>query len=153
MRFRGRAALVGLTGVNMKPRVPQIYELLLAVPLGAIGGALCGAVILTFSSLIGSFPGTESESAGYWWYFLGLGAIHGGYVGIVVAPIGYLIFLRRIGLKKAIFPATIGTLVGGGIGAFSSPERALLAGVLGFFLILCGLWFLHKRRSSLNSSD
>ena len=133
-------AFAGLNGVNMKPMVRQIYELLLTVPLGATGGALCGAVILTFSSLIGSYPGTESESVGYWWYFLGLGAIHGGYVGIVVVPIGYLIFLRRIGLKKAIFPASIGTLVGGGIGAFSTPERALLAGVLGFILILFGLW-------------
>ncbi len=125
----------------MKPKVRQIYELLIAVPLGAIGGALCGAVILTFSSLIGSYPGTESEYVGLWWYFLALGATFGGYVGIVVAPIGYLIFLRRVGLKKAILPVSIGTLVGGGIGAFSSPERALLAGVLGFFLSLGGLWF------------
>lgn len=120
--------------------VRQIYELSLSVPLGAIGGALCGVVILTFSSLIGSYPGTESEYVGPWWYFLALGATTGVYVGIIVAPIGYLIVLRRVGLKKAIFPAVIGTLVGGGMGAFSSPERALLAGVLGFFIILCGLW-------------
>lgn len=149
-----RTAVAGLNGVNMKPMVRQIYELLLAVPLGAIGGALCGAVILTFSSLIGSYPGTESEYVGPWWYFLALGATFGGYVGIVVAPIGYLIFIRRVGLKKAIFPASIGTLVGGGIGAFSTPERALLAGVLGFFLILGGLWLssLLERRRSLKSS-
>ncbi len=137
----------------MKPRVPQIHELLFALALGAIGGALCGAVILTFNFLIAPPTGTEYVG-GYWEpYILALGAIHGGYAGIIVAPIGYLIFLRRVGLKKAIFPALIGTLVGGGIGAFSGFDMALLAGVLGFFLSLCGLWFLHKRRSSLKSSD
>ncbi len=124
----------------MKPMVHQIYALLLAVPLGAIGGALCGAVILTINALIGP-PLLGPQYVGHWEpYFLGLGAIHGGYIGIVVAPIGYLIFLRKVGLKKAIFPAFIGTLIGGGIGAFGQPGWAICAGVLGFFLSLGGLW-------------
>jgi hypothetical protein len=123
----------------MKTSVPKIHELLFALALGAIGGALCGAIILTIYSMIGPDIGTEHkrhlEPS-----LLPLGAIHGGYLGIVVAPIGYLIFLRKVGLKKAIFPAFIGTLVGGGIGAFGGLGMALLAGVLGFFLVLCGLW-------------
>jgi hypothetical protein len=123
----------------MKPKVRQIHELLFALALGAIGGALCGAIILTIYSLIGPDIGTEHKGH-FEPSLLPLGAIHGGYLGIVVAPIGYLIFLRKVGLKKAIFPAFIGTLVGGGIGAFGGIGMALLAGVLGFFLSLGGLW-------------
>jgi hypothetical protein len=133
----------------MKPRVPQIHELLFALALGAIGGALCGAIILTIYSLIG--PVMATGHVRHWdpsiLPLAALAAYHGGIIGIIIAPIGYLLFLRRIGLKKAIFPASIGTVVGGVIGAFSGLGMALLAGVLGFFLTLCGLWlssFLKK---------
>jgi hypothetical protein len=137
----------------MKPMVRQIYELLLSVPLGAIGGGLCGAVILSANVLIGP-PWAGPEFTVHWEpYFLGLGATFGGYIGIVVAPIGYLLFLRSIGLRKAIFPAFIGTLVGGGIGALGKPGAAICAGVFGFFLSLGGLWLVNKRRGCQGEHD
>jgi hypothetical protein len=135
----------------MKTSLPKFHELVFALALGAMGGAICGAAILAFNRVIGPIIGIEHirhlDPS-----ILPLAAYHGGLIGIVVAPIGYLVFLRGVGLKKAIFPAFIGTIIGGVIGA---PDlgRTIWCGVLGFFLSLGVLWLLHKLRGSVMPSN
>lgn len=58
------------------------------------------------------------------------------FFGILITPLGYLIFLRNIGFRKGILPAAIGTILGGCLGAFRGPFAALCFGCLGFFLSL-----------------
>jgi hypothetical protein len=122
-------------------------ELLMSLPFGAIGGAVCGSVILSFASLIRHSGITRSEYVGAWELAdIGLGIIYGGFFGMLMGPLGYIIFLHNIGLRKAILPASIGTIVGGCFGAFNHILAALFYGCLGFFLSLFGFWLIMRRK-------
>lgn len=124
----------------------------MSLPFGAIGGAVCGSIIFSFASLIGHSGTTGSEYVGAWdWGDIGLGIMYSGFFGILMGPLGYIIFLRNIGLKKAIFPASIGTIFGGGFGAFNHILAALFYGCLGFFLSLFGLWLNMRLKDRLKA--
>ena|ERR1700722_7344907 len=108
----------------------------LSLLLGMVGGALCGAVILSFGDLIGRSGNTGSEYVGSWsietvW----LGMLYGGFLGALVGPLAYS-FVRRIGYQKALLPAFLGTILGGFAGAVAGPPLAALAGICGFFFAL-----------------
>jgi hypothetical protein len=116
---------------------------LLSIALGVVGGAVCGAAILSFGDLIGRSGSTGSEYVGYWsidsvW----LGFLYGGLLGGLVTPVAYLTMVRNIGFRKAFLPAATGTLLGGAVGAIGSPPTAALAGVAGFFLAIS--WTVQK---------
>ncbi len=105
--------------------------------LGLIGGSICGILILSFNSLIGRSGTTGSEYIGAWdWGIVGLGIMYGGFFGIFLVPLGYIIFLRKIGVRKAIFPAFLGTILGGFFGGFFGPSDAMACGISGFLISL-----------------
>ena len=111
--------------------------LILSVLLGILGGAILGAVILSFGGFIGRSGNTGEEFVGYWniatvW----LGCLYGGLFGMIAAPIAYLTLIRKIGLRKAWLPAATGTLVGGLVGAVVGPPSAAFVGVAGFFIAI-----------------
>jgi hypothetical protein len=118
-------------------------KFLLSIAVGAVGGAVCGAAILSFGDLIGRSGSTGSEYVGYWsidtvW----LGFLYGGLLGALVTPVAYLTMVRKIGFRKAFLPAASGTLLGGIVGAIGSPPTAVLTGVAGFFLAIN--WTVQK---------
>jgi len=109
--------------------------------LGLIGGSICGILILSFNSLIGRGSTTGLDYIGAWdWGIVGLGIMYGGSVGIFMAPLGYIVFLRKIGVRKAILPAFLGTNLGGFFGGFFGPSDAMACGVSGFLISLLVLW-------------
>lgn len=115
----------------------------LSVMLGIVGGAVCGALILSFGDVIGRSGTTGCEYVGCWntatvW----LGFLYGGYFGGVVAPVAYITMVRRIGFRRALFPATGGTLAGGFLGAIAGPPLAVLTGIIGFFIGIG--WAVHS---------
>jgi len=116
-----------------------IGGLLLSVLLGAVGGGLCGGVILFFNAFIGRSGTTGAEYFGYWnpWAFL-IGLMYGVPIGGIVTPLAYPLLVRRIGFGKAVLPATVGTLAGGFLGALVGPGYAVLSGIVGFVVAL--LW-------------
>jgi hypothetical protein len=119
---------------------------LVAMLLGLLGGAVCGAAILSFGALIGRSGSTGTQYVGYWGIELvWLGFLYGGIVGALVTPIAYITLVKKIGFQKAFVPATIGTLLGGFIGAIIGPPFAVLTGVGGFFCAI--IWAVQKFRA------
>lgn len=113
--------------------------------LGVIGGSICGILILSFNSLIGRSGTTGSDYIGAWdWGIVGLGIMYGGFFGLFMAPLGYIVFLRKIGVRKAIFPAFFGTILGGFFGAFFGPSDAMAYGISGFLISLLVLWLREQ---------
>jgi hypothetical protein len=103
--------------------------------LGVIGGSICGILILSLNSLIGRSGTTDSNYIGAWdWGIVGLGIMYGGFFGI------YIIFLRKIGVRKAILPAFLGTILGGFFGGFFGPSDAMVCGISGFLISLLVVW-------------
>ena len=128
----------------MKP-TQSSNDFLKSLPFGAIGGAVCGVVIFSFASLIGHSGTTGSQYVGAWnWGAIVLGVMYGGFFGLLMGPLGYIIFFRQIGLNKAIIPAGIGTIVGGCIGALNHIAAALFYGCIGFFLSLFTVWLISR---------
>jgi hypothetical protein len=116
----------------------EVLGACLSLLLGIVGGALCGAAILVFNGLIGRSETTGAEYLGYWevsevW----LGFFYGGFFGAIVAPFGYVVAVRRIGFQKSVWPAFVGTLAGGFLGAFAGPPVAVFAGICGLFVGVC----------------
>jgi hypothetical protein len=136
-----------------RPVLSMIMAFLLSIPLGIVGGAVCGAAILSFGDLIGRSGDTGTGYIGYWnvasvW----LGFLYGGSLGVLVTPIAYLALVRKIGFRKAFLPATIGTLMGGFVGAVVAPPLAVLTGVAGFFASIS--WAVHNfSRSERRDGD
>jgi hypothetical protein len=121
-------------------------------PYGAVGGAASGIIILSFASLTGHSGTTGSEYVGAWdWGNIGLGIMYGGFFGLLMGPLGYIIFLRQIGLRKAILPAAAGTIVGGCLGTLNHIAAALLYGCIGFFLSLFAFWFISRIKGRLKT--
>jgi len=130
----------------MPPGVPMSFlektaksigGVFLSLLLGIVGGAVCGAVILSFGDLIGRSGDTGYEYVGYWsvatvW----LGFLYGGFFGAFVGPLAYPFLVRRIGFQKALLPAFAGTILGGFVGAIAGPPLAVLTGICGFFVAL-----------------
>ncbi len=134
----------------------NIPDLALSFIFGVLGGAACGIIILSFNSLIGKSGTTGSVYFGAWnWGILGLGLMYGSFFGILIAPFGYLILLRNIGIGKGILPGTIGTILGGCLGAFRGPFEALCFGCFGFFLSLAILRvsYVFKDRSTSSNRE
>ena len=126
-------------------KIKEIYwntpDLTLSFELGVVGGSICGILILSFNSLIGRSGTTGSEYIGAWdWGVVGLGIMYGGFFGILIAPLGYIVFLREIGVRKAILPAFLGTILGGFFGSFFGPSDAMAFGLSGFLISLLVLW-------------
>jgi hypothetical protein len=127
-------------------------DFLKSLPFGAIGGAACGIVIFSFASLIGHSGTTGSEYVGAWdWGNIGLGIMYGGFFGLLMGPLGYIIFLRQIELRKAILPAAVGTIVGGCLGALNHIAAALFYGCIGFFLSLFAFWLISRIKGRLKT--
>lgn len=111
-----------------------LTAILLCIPLGIAAGAVFGAAILSFGSLIGRSGNSPGAHVGEWSIeVVWLGFVYGGLLGAIVTPIAYVTLVRKIGLRKALLPAVIGTLVGGLVGAIADPWIAVLTGVGGFF--------------------
>lgn len=120
-----------------------------SITLGLVGGAICGAVILSFGALLGRSGTTGTEYVGYWDVGLvWVGFLYGGLFGMIVGPIGYATYVRKMGFQIAILPASIGTVVGGCIGAVAAPPVAVITGVLGFFLALVSTKSAIARRTA-----
>lgn len=132
----------------------NIPEWSLSIIFGVLGGAACGIIILSFNSLIGKSGTTGAEYRGAWnWGVLGLGIMYGSFFGMLMAPLGYFIFLRKIGLRKGILLAALGTILGGCVGALRGPFEALCYGCLGFFLALGILRVIYAFKDNSATSN
>ena len=109
-----------------------------SIGTGAIGGWICGFIILSFGFLIGRSGdrGIGQEEFGYWnpMVTFGLAGFYGMPIGAIMFPIGYLAFFQRASLYEMLVFATTGTLLGGLCGALIGPPTAVLSGILGFFI-------------------
>jgi hypothetical protein len=130
----------------------KVTLVFIAILFGIVGGALCGAAILSFGALIGRSGSTGTEYVGYWVIDLvWLGFLYGGLLGAFVTPIAYVILVKKIGFQKALIPATIGTLLGGFVGAIVGPPFAVVTGVAGFFGAIT--WAVQKHRIQTHSDS
>ena len=122
---------------TLKTVTKHAVGLLFSLALGISGGAICGAAIVSFGGLIGRSCTTGTDYVGYWsMWEAGVGAMYGAPLGAVAAPVAYATLVCTIGIRRAIIPATLGTLAGGFVGSFWCPPFAVLTGVIGFFTAL-----------------
>ena len=126
-------------------RMLYIVKLIASIIVGALGGWICGFIILSFGAYIGESGNHgvgDDEGPGYWnpVVMFGLAGFYGMPLGLVIFPIGYLGFLQKVPIQRALLFTVIGTLVGGLSGALMGPPPAALCGVVGFFIasILAG---------------
>lgn len=118
-----------------------------SVLLGIAGGSICGAAILSLNVLLGR-SGTTGEHFGDWnWAVAVLGLWYGGFFGAFATPLAYVFLVRKIGFQRALWPAIVGTLIGGFAGAILGPAPvAVVTGIVGFFIGVC--WATLKRSTS-----
>jgi hypothetical protein len=119
-------------------------NLLLALLIGIIGGALCGAIILTISLYKPTHELLWSTSVLYW------GLLYGAIIGGLGVPAAHLLLLRKIGFRKAFFPALVGTLVGGIFGSIANPFWAMVSGIVGFSIAV--VFVARRKTEALPSS-
>ncbi len=142
------SVIVKSTSTNWLLR--HIAGLLLSVALGLVGGMICGAVILSLCGLSGRDGTTGQEYVGFWdWGLLLIGAMYGAPVGAMAGPIAYLTVLRTTGIKRAIVPLALGTILCGFAGSLASPLYGLTAGVAGFFVGLLIFRFKLSNKASI----
>ena len=107
----------------------------LSLFLGIIGGAICGAAILTFGVFIGR-SGTTGDYFGHWEpAAIPIGLFYGGLFGAVAGLLAYPL-IRTTGFRRSVLPAFLGTIVGGFLGEIASPLLAVIMGICGFFVAL-----------------
>ncbi len=107
----------------------------LSVVIGLLGGIVCGAVILSLCGLAGRSGTTGTEYLGYWNVGLVLvGAMHGGPLGAIVGPLGYVAVVHKTGFRSATFPAAVGTVAAGLAGSLVIPALGVVTGIAGFFV-------------------
>ncbi len=114
-------------------------NLLLALLIGIVGGALCGGIILPISLYRSTHELMWSTSVLYW------GLLYGAIIGGLGVPAAHLFLLRKIGFGKAFVPALIGTLVGGIFGSIANPFWAMVSGIVGFSIAVV---FVARRSPS-----
>ena len=115
----------------------HVRGVMFSVALGICGGAICGAAILSFGDLIGRTCSTGDHIGSWNVADLALGAIYGAPLGTIAALIAYAALVRKIGIRQAIIPATVGTLVGGFAGTLIlCMPFGIVTGVFGFFAAL-----------------
>jgi len=115
----------------------HVVGLIFSIALGIVGGAICGAAILSFGDLIGR-TGSTGDHVGNWSVGdLAIGAIYGAPLGAIASLIAYPILIPTIGIRRAILPATVGTLAGGFAGCVMiGAPFGVPTGVMGFFAAL-----------------
>jgi len=126
-----------------------VRGLIFSLALGIYGGGLCGAVILSLIDLLGRSRTTGEEYLGHW--SIGsaeVGFMYGAPLGAIVAPVAYVALVNAIGFRRAIIPATVGTIAGGVAGGVVHPLNAPMAGVAGFFIALLVVRLLPTRKPS-----
>ena len=124
----------------------HVVGLIFSVALGILGGGICGAAILSFGDLIGR-TGSTGDHIGNWNVAdLELGAFYGAPLGAIVALVAYPTLVRTIGIKRAIVPATVGTLAGGFAGCvIMGAPLGVPTGIIGFFAAL--VWKRTRMRT------
>jgi len=75
---------------------------------------------------------------------LAFGALAGGVIGAVAAPLLAWVFLRRVTLGRAIAETSIGTLIGGLIGVML-PPLIIPAALAGFLVAGIRLYVVSRR--------
>jgi hypothetical protein len=100
----------------------EVGGISLSLLSGTIGGAICGAAILVFGAFIGRSGTTGEDHFGVWDpTIIPIGLLYGGLFGAIVGLLAYPSLVRKIGLRTAIFPAFLGTIVGGEKAQEKSP--------------------------------
>src|SRR5271165_250255 len=133
------------------PRKRRFVPFLGAATLGFVGGAICGALILSFCYLIGRSGNTPPAQAGtFSMSVVFLGAMYGALLGAIAGAMAYLLVLYLIGFRPAIRPAFISTILGGFCGGLVAPPLAALTGMLGFFAVM---FALYLNRDNLQHSE
>jgi hypothetical protein len=61
------------------------------------------------------------------------GLLCGAVAGFFAAPLAYIVSLRNVGIRRALWPAIGGTVAGGLAGAAVNPFAAVITGLIGFF--------------------
>jgi hypothetical protein len=123
----------------MSKAAALIARTMAAIGAGALGGWVCGFIILETGSYLGrggNYGVGPEEGFGYWnpeATFI-LAGFYGTFIGALVFPIGYLGFLQKVPLHKALAFTLAGTLGGGLSGALASPPIAAVLGVSGFLI-------------------
>jgi hypothetical protein len=125
-----------------------VRGLIFSLALGIYGGGLCGAAILSFLDLMGRSGTTGKEYLGHWSIGdVGVGFMYGAPLGAIAAPLAYATLVRTIGFRRAIVPATFGTIAGGIAGGLVHPLLSQMTGVVGFFVALLVVRLSPVRRS------
>jgi hypothetical protein len=120
------------------------------VGLGAVGGALCGAIIPPGIMLVTGYP-EELLMPGLG-RLMALGAGFGALAGGVAGPAVAWGLLRRVPLGKAVLWAVTGTVIGALIGELLVPFNpygpmmgVIVGGILGFSGASVGLRLIAGR--------
>ncbi|HXW76252.1 MAG TPA: hypothetical protein VEJ20_02470 [Candidatus Eremiobacteraceae bacterium] len=116
--------------------------MLFIVAMGALGGACCGAAILTGPLLLSGQPaGWVGDVEG--------GALFGGFFGLIAFPICYYVFLRSVPIRIALPTTIVSTVIVGwcGLPLFNLPN--LPNGPAWFYLVLYGPGFVGLLLSSI----
>jgi hypothetical protein len=114
---------------------------LLAVLIGIVGGAFCGAIIFPISLW------RTTRELNWEFSVLGWGFLYGATIGAFSVSVAYLFVLRKTGLKRAFVPSLAGTLVGGFLGAIVAPFWAMVSGILGFSFAV--IWIASRKSEVL----
>jgi hypothetical protein len=115
--------------------ISELRGIVLSTGIGLFGGIVCGGTILSLCALAGRIQTTGDNYIGFWdWSVLAEGTMFGGPIGAILGFISYIPLSMTIGLRRAILPAAIGTVLCGFLGSLYTPLMGLPAGVLGFFV-------------------
>ena len=107
--------------------------------LGIAGGGLCGAAMaFVFGTLEGFSMGERAET-------VDVGLFYGAALGTIYAPFAYCWFIRKIGLRRAFWPALIATLTGGFAGMYVNVFLMIPLAILSCFGALA--WTAEKHSS------
>jgi hypothetical protein len=116
--------------------ISSIGKVICSIGIGALGGWLCGFLILSFCYYVGRSGDNPNEGFGYWNPLANfvLAGFYGVPLGAIVFPIGYWIFLQNTPFGRALVLTLAGTLLGGMFGTLFDAPGAALVGVVGFFV-------------------
>ena len=114
--------------------ISELRGIALSTGVGLLGGIVCGGTIISLCALAGRIQTTADNYIGFWdWGLLVEGTMFGGPIGAILGFISYIPLSMTIGLRRAILPAAIGTVLCGFLGSLYSPLMGLPAGIFGFF--------------------